>query len=93
MHEVDFWRLHEDGTVAAVKAWYKQEGEATPPGQALGGVLDSHTLGKSVWFKREFAPGRYVLHCVMPMSMEAKAGNKFATHADAGMVSEFEIKN
>ena len=27
MHEVDFWRLHEEGTVAAVKAWYKQ-GEA-----------------------------------------------------------------
>lgn len=93
MHEVDFWRLHEGRTVADVQAWYKQKDEAPAPAQALGGVLDSHVLGQTVWLKREFAPGRYVLHCVMPMSMEAKAGSSYATHADAGMVSEFEIKN
>lgn len=89
LHEVDFWRLADGRTVADVKAWYKKKGE--PPGKALGGVLDSHALGRPVWFKRAFPPGRYALHCVMPMSTDAQASTGFATHADAGMVSEFEI--
>ena len=29
----------------------------------------------------------------MPISMDAKSGSGFANQADAGMVTEFEIKN
>jgi hypothetical protein len=46
---------------------------------------------RQVWLRRNFAPGRYVLHCEMPLSADAKAGTSFATHADAGMVMAFEI--
>jgi hypothetical protein len=40
--------------------------------------------------ERNFTPGRYVLHCEMPLSADAKSGTQFATHADAGMVSAFD---
>jgi hypothetical protein len=57
----------------------------------LGDALDSHDLKHKVWLRHNFTPGRYVLHCEMPMSADAKAGSAYATHADAGMVMEFQI--
>ncbi|HEY2395229.1 MAG TPA: hypothetical protein VGH81_04495 [Rudaea sp.] len=54
-------------------------------------MLDSHDLSRTVWLRRTFAPGRYVLHCEMPLSADAQAGSQYATHADAGMVMAFDI--
>jgi hypothetical protein len=54
-------------------------------------MLDSHDLLHTVWLQRNFTPGRYVLHCEMPMGADAKSGTRFATHADAGTVMAFEI--
>jgi hypothetical protein len=45
-------------------------------------MLDSHDLSHQVWLRKDFVPGRYA---------DAKSGTGFATHADAGMVLEFEI--
>jgi len=49
-------------------------------------VLDSHDIDRIVWLRKEFVPGRYVLHCEMPVT------NTKLTHADVGMVREIEIK-
>jgi hypothetical protein len=37
--------------------------------------------------RKNFPPGRYVLHCEMPVT------NTDLTHADLGMVQEIEIKD
>jgi hypothetical protein len=92
MHEADFYRLLPGKTRDDLVAWRAADGKGTPPAVALGGTLDSHDLARVVWLRREFEPGRYVLHCEMPMDHAAQAGTKYATHADAGMVHEFEIR-
>jgi len=91
MHEADFYRLLDGKTLADLLEWRKKDGVGEAPVVALGGMLDSHDLSRQVWLRRNFAPGRYVLHCEMPLSADAKAGTSFATHADAGMVLAFEI--
>jgi len=87
MHEVDIYRLYEGRTVADLNAWRKQQGHGTAPAQALGGALDSHDIHRVVWLRKNFPPGRYVLHCEMPVT------NTDLTHADLGMVQEIEIKD
>jgi hypothetical protein len=57
----------------------------------LGGALDSHDVTRVVWLRRTFPPGRYVLHCEMPMPGSASAGAAGMTHADVGMVRDLEI--
>jgi hypothetical protein len=52
----------------------------------LGGALDSHDLSRVVLLRKKFTPGRYVLHCEMPIT------NSKLTHTDVGMVREIEIK-
>lgn len=89
MHEVDFYRLREGATVADLKRWRKEKGHGAAPADALGGVLDSHDLSRVVWLRRNFSPGRYVLHCEMPVTTDPTGK---LTHADVGMVREIEIK-
>jgi len=87
MHEADIFRLHEGKTVADLKSWQKKgQGEHGAPADALGGVLDSHDIHRVMWLRKNFTPGRYVLHCAMPVT------NSKLTHADVGMVREIEIK-
>jgi hypothetical protein len=61
------------------------------PAIALGGILDSHDVARVVLVRKNFIPGRYVLHCAMLMSMDAKSGELQANYADAGMVRTFEV--
>jgi hypothetical protein len=42
------------------------------------------------WLRRDFRPGRYLLHCEMPMD-QAVTGKLEVTHADAGMMREFVV--
>jgi len=86
MHEVDIFRLREGSTVEDVKRWRKENENGPSPAEALGGALDSHDITRVVWLRKEFVPGRYVLHCEMPVT------NTRLNHADVGMVREFEIK-
>jgi len=92
MHEVDFFRLHGGRTVADVTRWRKQEGHGPASVDALGGALDSHDLSRVVWLRRKFTPGRYVLHCELPITTAASATSTKITHADVGIVREIEIK-
>jgi uncharacterized cupredoxin-like copper-binding protein len=91
MHEADLFRLHDGRTAADVQRWYKADLAGPAPADALGGVLDSNDIKRVVWLKKTFSPGRYVFHCAMPMSLDAKSGDNSPTHADAGMVATFEI--
>ncbi len=92
MHEADLFRLLDGKTLDDLIEWRKHDGSiGVPPAVALGGVLDNHDLKHPVWLKRTFTPGRYVILCEMPMSMDATAGTDNATHADAGMVMQFQI--
>jgi hypothetical protein len=86
MHELDFFRLHEGQTAADVHRWSKEKMRDQAPFDALGGALDSHDLTRVVWLRKEFSPGRYVLHCEMPI-----ANSKLA-HDDVGMIQEIEIR-
>lgn len=86
MHEVDIYRLHEGSTVEDLRRWRKEKEEGPVPAEALGGALDSHDIKRVVWLRKEFVPGRYVLHCEMPVT------NTKLTHDDVGMVREIEIK-
>ena len=92
MHEVDFYRLHDGHTVADLKRWRKEKSAGPAPAVALGGALDSHDLTRVVWLRRNFSPGRYVLHCEMPVDSDASANSAHLSHADVGMVREIEIK-
>jgi len=87
MHEVDIYRLHEGSTVQDLKRWRKEHDNGPPPADALGGALDSHDIKRVVWLRKEFVPGRYVLHCEMPVT------NTNLTHDDLGMVQEIAIEN
>ena len=91
MHEVDLYRLHPGHTVADLKRWRKEKSGPAPV-VALGGALDSHDLSRVVWLRRNFSPGRYVLHCEMPVESDASANSPHLSHADVGMVREIEIK-
>lgn len=84
--------LHEGKTVDDLKRWAKEDHPGPAPADALGGALDSHDITRVVWLRKNFSPGRYVLHCEMPLTTGAAATNKSTTHADLGMVREFEIK-
>jgi hypothetical protein len=86
MHEVDIYRLHEGSSVADLNRWRKVHENGPSPAEALGGALDNHDIKRVVWLRKEFVPGRYVLHCEMPVTSTK------LTHADVGMVREFEIK-
>jgi hypothetical protein len=87
MHEIDIYRLHEGKTVADLRTWRKQQENGAAPAEALGGALDSHDIHSVVWLRKNFSPGRYVLHCEMPVA------NSKLTHADLGMVHEIEVKD
>jgi hypothetical protein len=89
MHEMDVYRLGEGHELDDLRAWYKSGRKTPPPGTVLGGVLDSHAPGRTVWLRREFLPGRYVAWCGMDMPNEP--GAKTVTHADMGMVLEFTV--
>jgi len=91
MHEVDFFRLRDGKSVADVNRWRKANGRGEPPVDALGGALDSHDIKRVMWFRREFTPGRYVLHCEMPVTSDSQTTNQQITHADVGMVREIKI--
>jgi hypothetical protein len=86
MHEVDIFRLHEGKTVEDLKRWRKEDEGGPAPADALGGALDSHNIKRVVWLRKEFVPGRYALHCEMPIT------NTKLTHADVGMALEIDIK-
>jgi len=92
MHEVDLFRLHDGKTVADLNRWRKEDPGGPAPADALGGALDSHDIKRVVWLRKNFAPGRYVLHCEMPLTPDASASHTDITHADLGMVREFEIE-
>jgi hypothetical protein len=92
MHEVDFFRLRDGKSVADVNGWRKANGRGEPPVDALGGALDSHDIKRVVWLRRYFSPGRYVLHCEMPVTTDSQTTNQQITHADVGMVNEIKIE-
>jgi hypothetical protein len=91
MHEADLYRLLDGKSLADLIEWRKHDGVGVAPVIAFGGVLDSHDLSHQVWLRKNFTPGRYVLGCGMPMSIDAKSGTGYATHTDAGMMLAFEI--
>ncbi|HEY3520320.1 MAG TPA: hypothetical protein VGK80_04685 [Rhodanobacteraceae bacterium] len=92
MHEVDIFRLRGDHTAADVNRWRKHDDNGMPTeiADAMGGLLDSHDIRRVSWLRRDFRPGRYLLHCEMPMD-QAVTGKLEVTHADAGMMREFVV--
>lgn len=95
MHEVDCFRVDGGRAVKDLSAWYANHMEGSPFATALGGALDHHDLSRDVWFRRDFTMGHYVFWCDMPMiqsGTEAAAGAAaHVTHAQAGMVLEFDV--
>jgi len=91
MHEADLFRLHPGHTAPDVQRWYKDNLVDPAPADALGGILDSHDTNQVVWLRRKFTSGQYMFHCAMPMSTQAKSGDKTPTHADVGMVMTFKM--
>ncbi len=91
MHEMDIFRLHEGKSLADVRRWRKDDGRGPAPVDAMGGILDSHDLKRVVWMRKNFAAGRYILHCEVPLVTNAQATKQEITHADLGMVREIEI--
>ena len=91
MHEMDIFRLHEGKSLADVRRWRKDDGRGPAPADAMGGILDSHDLKRVVWMRKNFAAGRYILHCEVPLVTNAQATKQEITHADLGMVREIEI--
>ena len=91
MHEVDFYRLHDGQSVTDLKRWRKEK-RGPAPAVALGGALDSHDLSRVVWLRKNFSPGRHVLHCEMPVDSDASSDGSHLSHADVGMVREIEIR-
>ncbi len=92
MHEVDIFRLHEGKTAADVRRWRKEDEGGPAQADAMGGMLDSHDIHRVGWLRKNFTPGRYVLHCAMPVTATPQTTNQKITHADVGMVQEIEIK-
>jgi hypothetical protein len=92
MHEVDIFRLHEGKTAADVRRWRKEDEGGPAQADAMGGMLDSSDIHRVGWLRKNFTPGRYVLHCAMPVTTAPQMTNQEITHADVGMVQEIEIK-
>jgi len=92
MHEVDIFRLRGNHTAADVNRWRKQNDDGMPTNiaDAMGGLLDSHDIRRVSWLRRDFRPGRYLLHCEMPVD-QAVTGKLEVTHADVGMMREFVV--
>jgi len=55
-------------------------------------LVDSHDLKRITWLRRDFRPGRYFLHCEMPLTTDAQSAKQEINHADLGMVHEIEIQ-
>ena len=91
MHEVDCLRLHPGKTLGDIATWRRNNGRGSSPVEAMGGALDNHDLKRITWLRRNFSPGRYVLHCEMPVSADAQSSHQELTHADLGMVKEIDI--
>lgn len=91
LHEVDVFRLHRGKSLADLRAWHAGGKVGPAPADAVGGVLDSHRIPTVVWLRSTFRPGRYVLWCGMDMVPDAPQPANSATHADAGMLLEFEV--
>jgi hypothetical protein len=87
MHEADLYRLFDGKTPDDLRKWRKEDESGVAPARALGGVLDNHDIKRVVWLRKTFSPGRYVLHCEMPMN-----DGKKSSHADVGMVREIDIR-
>ena len=92
MHEMDIFRLDEGKTIDDLRAWQKSGKQGPAPALAMGGVLDSHDLGRVIHLRRSFDPGNYVLWCNMPMIHNATASDPHLSHADAGMFKEFTVQ-
>jgi hypothetical protein len=91
MHEVDIFRLHDGKTAEDVRRWRKEDENGPAQADGMGGMLDSHDIHRVGWLRRNFTPGRYVLHCAMPVTVDAHPTNQEITHADVGMVQEITI--
>jgi hypothetical protein len=91
MHEADIFRLHPGKTLADVNEWRKHNVGGPAPADAMGGALDSHDIRRVTWLRKNFIPGRYILHCEMPVMTNGEVTNREITHADLGMVREIEI--
>jgi len=96
MHEVDIFRLRDGSSIADLNRWRKLEDSAQgtdmpAPADELGGVLDSHDIRRVEWLRRTFVPGRYAFSCEMPVANRQNHDDHLS-HADIGMVGEFEIK-
>lgn len=90
MHEADLFRLLPGRTLDDLKRWRKA-GKGAAPAIALGGVLDSHDIGRVTWMRKTFSPGVFALHCEMPMNAAASGGASDLTHADLGMALEISV--
>ena len=95
MHEADLYRLRAGRTVADLIQWRKhgdrEHRPSRPPRLLWAACSTSHDISRVVWLRKNFGPGRYVLHCEMPLTTEATGPSKM-THSDMGMALEFEIK-
>jgi len=95
MHEVDIFRMRAGATIADLERWYKEEDHDLPheqptPADGMGGLSDSHDIRRVGWLRRDFAPGRYVFTCHMPMP-SADSSATHLSHADVGMISEVVV--
>jgi hypothetical protein len=96
MHEIDIFRLDGGRNLADLRAWYAARLQDGGPATLMGGVLDSHEIPHVVWLRREFTVGHYVMWCGMPMIQSGNVAEAdsaaHVTHADAGMVLEFDVE-
>jgi hypothetical protein len=95
MHEVDIFRMRGDASIADLQRWYDEEDHDRPhalptPADGMGGMSDSHDIHRVGWMRRNFAPGRYVFTCHLPLPRAGKDGPKLS-HADAGMIKEIVV--
>jgi hypothetical protein len=91
LHEVDIFRLNSGTDVHDFRRWKKGGQEGPAPATAFGGALDNHDIRRVIWLKTELASGRYVLWCGMPMSTAPGGAATGVTHADLGMVYQFNV--
>jgi hypothetical protein len=88
---VDIFRLHEGHTLGDLKAWQKSGKAGPSPAEAIGGVLDSHDIDRTIWLKTFFRPGRHVLWCNMDILPDAPDSAGGVSHGEAGMFMEIMI--
>ena len=75
-----------------LRQWRKDSGPGPRPVDSLGRALDNHDIRRVVWLRRNFSPGRYLLHCEMPLTANSQTTNRESTHEDLGMMREIEVK-